>query len=289
MITACAQGTPGSIDKLLRCLDTIVTLPELTVRINAVINDPNSSAADLHRIVSHDPALVSRLLRLVNSALYGRQTSIDSVQRAIVFLGFEGVYQLAIAATMGPLFKGGKICEGFTAKDLWTHCVAVAAVARELAAGIGTVSPEEAFLVGLLHDVGLLVALRACRGQLRQVCEQAIANNTPFTEIEAPIVGAGHSELGSALAKLWKFPPGVREVAHHHHNPLAAPESLRALAVIVHVADVLCCQQHIGFYMTAEKQVLDPAVYQELISQPLLDIAREMLPKWVAPAIELFS
>lgn len=289
MTTACTQGTPGSVDKLLRCLDTIVTLPELTVRINAVINDPNSSASDLHRIVSHDPALVSRLLRLVNSALYGRQTNIDSVQRAIVFLGFEGVYHLAIAATMGPLFKGGKICEAFSAKDLWTHCIAVAAVSRELAANIGTVSPEEAFLVGLLHDVGLLVALRACRGQFRQACEQALAGPQPFNELEVPIVGAGHSELGSALAKLWKFPAGVREVAHYHHNPLAAPESLRALATIVHVADALCCHERIGFYLTAEKHVLDPAVYEGLISSALMEMAQEMLSDWVEPAVQLFS
>jgi putative nucleotidyltransferase with HDIG domain len=282
------QTIPAKIDQLLRNLDTIVTLPEITARIAAVVADDQSSAQDLHRIITHDPALVSRLLKLVNSAFYGRPGEVDSVQRAIVLLGFDGVYRLALAATVGPLFKGGRISEHFTAADLWTHCIAVGAVAKELAGAIGTIPREEAFLVGLLHDVGLLVVLKAYRGQLRQVCDQAHDQGN-FNELEAQILGAGHADIGAILSKMWKFPPGVREVARHHHHPLTAPEALRDLTRLVYVADTLCCEQQIGFWLPAESQELDESIVQDLVPADLIETARANLEAWVAPALRFFT
>src|SRR5207248_9107219 len=82
-------------------LDSILTLPEVAARIIATVNDPNSRVADLHRIISHDPALVSRVLRLANSSFYGRATRVDSVERAFALLGFEAVRTRATTPTTG--------------------------------------------------------------------------------------------------------------------------------------------------------------------------------------------
>lgn len=289
MVTTAAQPTQICVDKLLSSVDTVVTLPEITTRIAAVVNDHRSTARDLHWIISHDPALVSRLLRLVNSALYARPIAIDSVERAIILLGFDAVYHLAIAATLGPLFKGGKICEGLTAMDLWTHCIAVAAVSKEMAHWIGYPPAEEAFLAGLLHDVGMIAALQACRGQLRRVCERSQVENVPFTSLELEIVGASHENLGAALARHWKFPATVREVAANHHDPLAAPEQFRVFAVLVHVADVLCCQQKMGFHLTADRQTLDESAFADIVSPSVIQLARERLQSWVEPALKIFA
>ncbi|MGE5609600.1 MAG: HDOD domain-containing protein [Bacillota bacterium] len=289
MVTTAIQPSQAQVSKLLSSVDTVVTLPEITTRIAAVVNDHRSTARDLHWIISHDPALVSRLLRLVNSSFYARPIAIDSVERAIVLLGFDAVYHLAIAATLGPLFKGGKICDRFTAKDLWTHCVAVAAVAKEMAHWIGYPPSEEAFLAGLLHDVGLIASLQACRGRLRQVCERSQADDTPFTNLEVEIVGASHTDLGAALAKQWKFPDTVREVAANHHDPLAASDQFRTFAVLVHIADVLCCQQQIGFNLTVDRQPFDESAFADIVSPSVISLAREKLQSWVEPAIKIFA
>src|SRR5690606_35035478 len=112
---------------------TLAKLPEVTARIVRTVEDPNSTAAGLHKIISHDPALVTRILKVVNSAFYGLPGQVGSVERAIVLLGLNAVKNIAVAASLGQMFRGVKLCDGFTAKDLWTHCIAVAVTARELA------------------------------------------------------------------------------------------------------------------------------------------------------------
>ncbi|MFI5379367.1 MAG: HDOD domain-containing protein [Tepidisphaerales bacterium] len=288
MSVATVHGSQQRLAELIGSLQSIVTLPEITARIAECVNNPGSSAADLHHILAHDPALVSRLLRLVNSAFYGRSTEVDSVQRAIVLLGFDAVHHMALAATMGQLFRGARICEGYTGRDLWTHCIAVAAVARELAGRGHKLAPDEVFLAGLLHDIGLLVSLQVCRGQLRQVCEQARTGHVTFAAAELEIIGVGHEELGAALARRWKFPESVCAVAGHHHAPHTADPRWQTIAAIVHVADAICCRQSIGFDLTAPLDTLDDFCLS-IIPPDLLDEAANSARQWANPDIDILS
>src|SRR5205807_4666228 len=132
----------------------------VTVKIIQTVEDPKSSATQLHKIVAHDPALVTRILKVVNSAFYGLPGQIGSIERAIVLLGLNAVKNIAVAASLGQLFRGAKLCEGFTAKDLWTHCIAVGVAARELARQLKLPIADEAFLAGMIHDVGILISLQ---------------------------------------------------------------------------------------------------------------------------------
>jgi putative nucleotidyltransferase with HDIG domain len=282
-------NTQERIEQLVGNLDTIATLPEVVARITATVNDPNSTAADLHRIISHDPALVTRLLKLVNSAFYARSTEIDSVERAVVLLGFETVHHLAIAATMGRLFKGVKICEGFTARDLWNHCIAVAVVAREMARQIRQETADEVFLAGLVHDVGILVSLQVCRGRLRQVCEKAKAQSMPFSMLELDVIGVDHQELGAALASRWGFPHACRIVARYHHHPSLADGQWQTAAAIVHAADTLCCQAGVGFNLTAVNQMADETAFKGLVPMRVIDSANSHLHELVEPALKIFA
>src|ERR1700690_789229 len=99
----------------LNHLTTIGTLPEVTVQIIKIVEDPKSSAGQLHAIVSHDPALVTRILKVVNSSFYGLPGQVASIERAIVLLGLNGVKNLAVAASLGQMFRGVKLCDQFTA------------------------------------------------------------------------------------------------------------------------------------------------------------------------------
>ncbi len=282
------RGSPERLNELLGSLSTIATLPEIAARITTCVNDPSSTVEDLHRILAADPALVSRLLRLVNSTFYARAAHVDSVQRAIVLLGFDAVHHLALAATMGQLFRGNRICEGYSGRDLWVHCIAVAAIARELAIRSGHPAPDEVFLAGLLHDIGLVVSLQVCRGQLRQVCERVRDGVEVFATAEMEIIGVGHEELGAALARQWKFPESVCVVAAHHHDPAAVGPRWHTLVAIVHVADVICCCQSIGFDLTARRDTLDQGC-MAVIRPQLLEEATAKAAEWTGPAIEILS
>src|SRR3954465_1204649 len=133
MPTATLAENPSLVADALKKVTTIAALPEVTVQIVKTVEDPRSTAASLHKIVAHDPALATRILKVVNSAFYGLPGQIGSVERAIVLLGLNAIKNIAVAASLGQLFRGVKLCEGFTAKDLWTHCIAVGVAARELA------------------------------------------------------------------------------------------------------------------------------------------------------------
>jgi putative nucleotidyltransferase with HDIG domain len=236
---------------------TIATLPEVTMKIIKTVEDPRSSATQLHKIVAHDPALVTRILKVVNSSFYGLPGQIASIERAIVLLGLNAVKNIAVAASLGQLFRGVKLCDGFTAKDLWTHCVAVACASRELAKGMNPAHADEAFLAGMIHDIGLLVSLQTGPEQLQEVCAEVRKKNLDFCETERVLTGVDHQMLGAGLAEMWKFPRACQVVAGRHHNPSDVPDEYRSLVAIVYTADTICCQEGHGFNLTALRQKLD--------------------------------
>ena len=257
MSTAVAEPQNKAL-AIVKKVTVLATLPEVTAKIIQTVEDPRSTAAKLHQIVAHDPALVTRILKVVNSAFYGLPGQIGSVERAIVLLGLNAVKNIAVAASIGQLFRTGKLCEGFAAKDLWTHCIAVGVAARDLAKQMKSPIADEAFLAGMIHDVGILVTLQTCPDQLRQVCEQAKAGTKTFCDLEQEIIGLDHQQLGAALAEQWKFPRSCQLVAGYHHRPHALMDQNRLLVNVVHVADTLCCKSKHGMNLTAFTQTLEP-------------------------------
>lgn len=287
------KGDPQAlVNEALNRLTTIGTLPEVTVRIIRTVEDPKSSASQLNDIVSHDPALVTRILKVVNSSFYGLPGQIASVERAIVLLGLNGVKNLAVAASLGHLFRGVKLCEPFTARDLWHHCIAVAVAARELANRHRLPVADEAFLAGMIHDIGMLAHLQLWPEKLREVCLQvqhsaAEGQPTDFCELERKIIGVDHQLLGAGLAQRWRFPQSCQHVAGKHHNPVDGGELLVGL---VNIADTLCCQIKLGFNLTALNQKVEETHLNSLgLSKAVYDQVVANLPERVSAAITVFS
>src|SRR5215213_5900885 len=163
------------VSEAIKKVTAISTIPEVTAQNVRTVEDPKSSAQQLHKIVSHDPALVTRILKVVNSAFYGLPGQIGSIERAIVLLGLNAVKNLAVAASLGQMFRGAKLCDGFTPKDLWTHCIAVGVAARDIARQMKLPVADEAFLAGMIHDMGILVELQVYPEQVRQIVKTAAA------------------------------------------------------------------------------------------------------------------
>jgi len=258
----------AKVGEILKKVTTIATLPQVTTQIIRTVEDPRSTANQLHKIVSHDPALVARILKVVNSAFYGLPGQIGSIERAIVVLGLNGVKNIAVAASLGQLFRGAMLCEGVSAKDLWTHCIAVAVASRDLARNLKVGNPDEAFLAGLIHDVGILVSLQLYPERLRQVCEAARGGAGSFCELERKLIGWDHQQLGMGLSEQWKFPHSCQLVAGHHHEPHFSTEPQDWLLSIVHVADTLCCHSKHGCNLTARQQSLSDESLAQMRMDP---------------------
>jgi HD-like signal output (HDOD) protein len=220
---------------------------------------------------------VTRILKVVNSAFYGLPGQIGSIERAIVLLGLNAVKNIAVAASLGQLFRGAKLCDNFGVKDLWQHCIAVGVVTRELAKQMKLPMADEAFLAGMIHDVGILVSLQLWPEQIRAVCERssnatAAGEAANFCELERELIGVDHQQLGTALAEQWKFPQTCQLVAGHHHNPTALGDQSRLLVSLVYAADTICCQSKHGFNLTAVHQKLEAGRLDDLkIDRSLLE------------------
>lgn len=237
--------------------DQIASLPDVAARIIQAAEDPRSNAFQIIKIVTQDPALVTRLLQVVNSSYYSVPTQVTSVERAITLLGLITVKDLAVASSVSGIFRGKDLCEGFGPRDLWVHSIAVAICARELARGMKLPMADEGYLVGMVHDIGLLVMHQKFPDKLREICRKVLATGRNICELERETLGFDHAQLGAAVAERWKFAPAVRDAIEFHHDPASAPAEHRALASLIHVADTICCHAKEGFYLTGQGQELN--------------------------------
>ena len=192
----------------VRNISHIATLPEVTVKIIELVEDPGSSARDLHAMISADPALTARMLKVVNSAFYGLPRQIASINRAVSLLGLNAVKNIAVAASLAKLFRGGEIGPDFNAHELWLHSCVTASTARIIAQGNRRNAVDEAFLAGLVHDVGILVELQHDRARFAEAIALA-ATGRDLRECEREVLGEDHEAFGSALCEHWKFPSSL--------------------------------------------------------------------------------
>lgn len=269
MAAPTVQDQQAVVDSAIKSISHIATLPEITLRIIELVEDPTSTAQDLHAVIANDPALCSRILKVVNSAFYGLPRQIGSINRAIVLLGLNAVKNIAIAASLTKLFRGGELCAGFAARDLWVHSVATASAGKLICDELKLGLPDEAFLAGLMHDIGIMVEMQAQRNGLIEVFEQISfdADGVPganMLEIERNVLGADHQRFGAGLCEAWKFPKSFGFVAGHHHNPLDLPEGSRTLAAVVFVADRVAGSGGYGFRADLPSLTIDDAVADEL-------------------------
>ncbi len=278
------------VESAIARVGEIATLPEVTVKIIQIVENPKSTARDLHEVIKNDPALSSRLLKVVNSAFYGLPGQIGSVDRAIVLLGLSAVKNIAIAASMTHLFNAGAAIEGFKGVEVWRHSIAVAVASRLITAVHGKPAVEESFLAGLIHDLGLLVERQAFPQQIAEVIARQQAENATFCDLEQEIIGADHQAFGMALGAKWRFPTTLCTTIGYHHKPMDLAPVNQGLPVLVHIADIIAGRSGIGFCASTAKDEYDDEMLEiaKLTSEDIESIS-EQLPEQVALAESIFS
>ncbi|MCC7192261.1 MAG: HDOD domain-containing protein [Phycisphaeraceae bacterium] len=290
-------GTPAAntadpvVQTAVKEISHIATLPEVTLKIIKLVEDPDSTAQDLNKIITNDPALGARILKVVNSAFYGLPGQIGSINRAIVLLGLNAVKNIAIAASLAKLFRGGQICPNFNARDLWNHSIAVGTGTRLLAEKVGLGLPDEAFLAGLIHDLGIMVEMQARRQKFVEAIEKL--DTTPGLTLraaETATLGATHEQFGAALCKAWKFPLSFSYVTGFHHHPMDVIESSRTLTGLVHVADIVAAKLALGFTRTVETDQIPTDLLAALnLTTTHVEEMSKALPSAVKDAATLLS
>jgi putative nucleotidyltransferase with HDIG domain len=284
------QAREVAVANVIREISHIATLPEITLKIVSIVEDPSSTAQDLHNVISKDPALCTRILKVVNSAFYGLPGQIGSINRAIVLLGLNAVKNIAIAASLAKLFKGGQLTNGFSAKDLWTHSIAVGTATKLLAERMKLGLVDEAFLAGLIHEIGLMVMMQYDRNKLVEVFEKGSQQGADFATVETAVFGATHTEFGAALSEKWKFPKNFTNIIGFHHNPMGLPVEQRTLPAMVFVADRLAAELKNPFKMDlADLSIPEDIMAACKLTEEDLQAIREKLPEAISVAEQVLG
>lgn len=217
------SGGPGEertrASSTIQAMDSLPPLPAVALRVIQVAQDPRSSAADLALIVSSDPGMSARILRIANSAAYRRGSEITSVQQALVVLGFVQARNIAVSTAITSAFPPDSLNALFRVEQFWRHALAVALRASELAGERRGVDAPTAFTAGILHDMGRLAMFHADPAGLDQVVAQVIRGEGGLVELETAVLQYDHAAVGARLAQRWNLPAAIEGAIARHHEP----------------------------------------------------------------------
>ena len=214
-------------------------------------------------LIERDPALAARTLRLANSAFYGVPGRVASIGDAVRMLGLRTVSGMLAAAAVHNAIRV-ESCAGFRFQVYWHHAIATAIAARALAPIAGH-DADEAFLAGLMHDIGQLALAAFYTSQASAALALAQAQDLPAEQTEEKVLGMAHPQVGALLAAHWHFPAAiVRAIAHHHLPERAGAGCRLSLSGLVQGSDALAHALDLSADPDEAVPVIEPAAWQAL-------------------------
>lgn len=215
----------------------LASLPEVCIRVTELVENPQSRATDIARIISQDAALTARLLRIVNSSFYQLPRKVDTVSRAITIIGNRELKELIIAATVASVFE--RISSDLMdLEDFWRHGIYCGIFSQLIAGQCGVLHAERLFVAGLIHDIGRLVLafkLPKTTLEINRLCE---GQGLQCHEAEKRVLGFDHAQVGAQLMQVWDLPVSHQYAALYHHRPLQA-DQYQLEAAILYLANAL--------------------------------------------------
>ncbi|MDR2578955.1 MAG: HDOD domain-containing protein [Chitinispirillales bacterium] len=227
----------------IKTIANLPTLPHIATRLMQIVNLPSTSADVVASLVSQDVSLSAKVLRLANSAFYGVPKSINTLNNAVVILGFKIIQTMVLSLTVFDMFVGGDDDSGavFDRNNFWDHSLRCGVISRMLAHKRRrnfALDPEEAFCAGLLHDVGKIVMEQYLNQDLNRALRHAGANGVSVFEAEKNVLGYTHCDVASWLTGSWSLPDEIVQPLVYHHEPEEAAICADSV-VACHIADIL--------------------------------------------------
>ncbi len=252
----------NSASDLVKDINGLVTLPDVYLRINQLIEDPNSSTADIAKAVSQDPSFTIRLLRVANSSLYSFPSAVDTVSKAISIIGTSQVRNLALSMSVASSFDS-LLNELVSMPNFWRHSLFCALISRHLAKEAGRCDKDALFTAGLLHDIGELVIFNRLPEQAKESLLMVLDSQDEVTveQAERQVIGFDHSAVGGELARTWKLPPLLEECIAYHHDVAGAKRHPRETA-LVHIANVLAQMAEVDDLEPEDVPQIDPLAWE---------------------------
>lgn len=260
------------LKKIVLITGDLPTIPHTAQMVMQKLSDPEVSPKELEKVILQDPALTARILKLANSPFYGRPRTIKTVSEATVVIGLNTLKSIVVASAVREMIKPF----GLTEKLLWEHSVSVGFIVRYLAERLRFRRTEEAFLAGLLHDIGKIVLQLKVPDKMYLVVQDLYSGaEKDSISVENAVFGFAHVHVGQLLAKKWQFAQEIEEAIGYHHWPGRARLS-PDLAYLVHLGNLFAHKLEIGIIKTPEIDIADQ------ISARYFQLDRELVEKFLS-------
>ncbi len=225
--------------EIIENISELPTLPDVVAKVNQLVNSASASAGDINDVISRDIALSTKVLKMVNSSFYGFPRRITSITHAVVILGFNTVRNLTLSAFVFKAFNDSKRLE-FDQKQFWIHSIAAGITASNIAHGVGLSQKEkeDAFMAGLLHDVGKVVMCEYISDSTKKIIEEVKATDCLFYEAEKNQLDFTHASIGATLLEKWNLPISIVSLINNHHHPMSVEEN-KKMCCIISLSDIL--------------------------------------------------
>jgi putative nucleotidyltransferase with HDIG domain len=266
-----AKSNPA-MRKLFERIGEVSTLPSAAQRIVQIVSDEDTSAQDLLEALEGDPPLCIRVLRRVNSSFYSLRHQVTDLKTAISLLGYKEIRNLSLTVHVSRMLQDAGDYRRYSRKGLWNHMVASAVASRVVARECGVAHPDEAYLAGMLHDIGLILLDQYLRRYFLRVLRK-LSDEVPTIEVEKVIFQFDHAELGAFVARQWKFAEPICDAIRYHHQPEAYHGPNRGLVNTVAVGNYLTSRAGITSLGVQNEMPLADEVYAYLeLDQALLGV-----------------
>ncbi len=237
-------------EKILAALNQLPSLPTVVGEVMQIANDPDSSARDFEDAIRKDQSLTARLLKMVNSSYYGLRDEVTTIQRAVTVLGFKTLKNVVVAASTSNLLNRQLEIYGYSENGLWHHSIACAVVCRKMAGDVfdfGSEVAEEAFVAGLLHDIGKII-ISPVLSKYSDDFEQYVSANPACTLLEAEqkVAGIDHTETGREMMSRWNLSDRLSTSITNHHEAHNAPPEEEHYAELLELSDLISLQKGYG-------------------------------------------
>lgn len=248
------------VERVLAGINALPSLPASVTELLSSIDDPDADTDAIARRIARDQGLTTRILRVANSPFYGQSHRIASIADAVIVLGLRSVRALAVAASFTSVFKAGSDAEA-ELHSFWQHGISAALCARLLAARVG-VAEEEAFIGGLLHDIGRVALVVSFPRHMAAVAAYRRERDCQPIDAENAVLGLDHALVGRLLTERWRFPSLLCAAIGSHHAPPA--DAYRQLPGILHLANAIASALDFGAEPTAMVPRLVPACWEAM-------------------------
>ncbi|MCX7913121.1 MAG: HDOD domain-containing protein [Thermodesulfovibrionales bacterium] len=245
-----------TIQSELQKIDTIPTIPDNFKKILRIIENPKASLSTICNFIINDQALTSRVLKMVNSPIYGFPGRISSVNQALLLLGLNAVRGLLLGISAFEIMQ--KAMAG-----LWEHSLATTITARFIAQKKGISDPEEVSVAGLLHDIGKVILIIKFPEEYEKVLRRASQEEVLIFKAEKEIFGITHAEAGAIVCRKWNFPQNLIEMVEYYHNPQYS-QRFPLQTAIVHISDIIARAKGIGFAGDTFVPSINPVAWDKL-------------------------